>query len=104
VSIKSYYRCLTLNKKMKKKILIFIGVISLGINSTAMAQFGPDTPPPGSQDGPDSPPPGYEEGPDAPPEGPPASPINDYIPLLIIAGAAFGFRKLNNKTKSINLE
>ncbi len=74
---------------MKKKLLLFIAVFTFGINASVVAQFGPDPPPPDEGEGPDP---------------PPSAPIDSYIPLLVIAGAAVGYMKLNNKEKSINFK
>ncbi|WP_396193525.1 hypothetical protein [Flavobacterium sp.] len=74
---------------MKKKLLLFIAVFTFGINAPVVAQFDPDPPPPDGGEGPDP---------------PPSAPIDSYISLLIIAGAAVGYMKLNNKEKSINFK
>jgi hypothetical protein len=88
------------NKRMKKKLLLFIAVFTFGINAPVVAQFGPNPPPPVIEEGPEPPPPDGGEGPDPPP----SAPIDSYISLLIIAGAAVGYMKLNNKEKSINFK
>lgn len=91
---------------MKKSVLLFVGVFLLGTSSYALSQFNYNglPPPLGEPDGPDPPPPGEPDGPDPPPPGPPASPIDLYIPLLIVGGVIVGFMKLKNKTSTINFK
>ncbi len=61
----------------------------LGMTTPALSQFGP-SPPPSSIDGPEPPPTGEPDG----PEPPPSAPINKYLPILIVAGLAVGYAKL----------
>jgi hypothetical protein len=75
---------------MKKKVLLIFSLFLFGIGSSVHAEgelFGPD------------PPPDYEYEEDGP-DPPPTAPINDYLPLLLLAGIGIGLFRTQQKSKT----
>lgn len=67
---------------MKKKLLLLCCFLFISIINPLFAEID-------------------DEGPDAPPD---PVPIDFYIPMLVVAGAVIGYRKLNSKNKFINFK
>lgn len=82
---------------MKKKVLLIFSVFILGICSSVHAQNDPI--PSGELFNNDSPPDNDYQEDDGPPP-PPTAPINDYLPLLLLAGIGVGLFRIQQKSKT----
>ena len=87
---------------MKTKLILLFGVCFLFFTIPTIAQEESDALSTEEKEESDSLRSEEKDGPDPPPPAPAS--IDNCIPLLIIAGIVFGFRKINHKTKIINFK